>query len=203
MGKGKEDEDEILPTPEQAQAYAERARAAIALSRLDKYCASLPRSGYMSHASEHGCFVLPSLGQTLAAVEHPGGIGLGVPPLHASWIEDFPFDFIAATKTELFFVSKGFTWLGAEIPPLGISLGSLLPTSLLSRLCNQKTVDFFCIQGDVATAREGTTLRAGHPALVYLVPDDIEVMKTRQHFDKLANRNRTDTHSVISDHFLG
>ena len=203
MGKGKDEDDEILPTPEQAQAYAERARAAIALARLDKYCAGLPKTGYYSHTSEHGCFVLPSLGLSLVAVEHRGAVGLGMPTTHANWIEDFPLDFIAATKEELFFVSKGFSWLGSEVPALGISLGPILSSTLLSRLCNQNTVEFFCIKGDLGSATQGDAMRIERPALVYLVPDNMEVMKTRQHYEKMANSNRSDTHSVITDHFLG
>lgn len=203
MGKGKDDEEELLPTPEQAQAYAERARAAIALARFDKYCAGLPASQLASHQSEHGCIVMASLGQSIAAVEYAGGIGLAVPPAHANWIEDFPFDFVAVTRSEIFFVSKGFMWLGAEVPPISISLGSLMPTSLLARLCHQKLVNFFAVQKDIANAREGAPLRDKRPALLYQVPEGVEVMKTRQYFEKLERSSRTDQQTVIQDHFLG
>lgn len=202
MAKGK-DEDEVLPTPEQAQAYAERAQAAIALARFDKFCAGLPASSLASHASEHGCLMMATLGQSIAIVEYGTSVGLAVPPIHANWIEDFPFDFIAVTRSELFFVSKGFSWLGAEIPQMGISLGYLLPTTMLARLCNQKTVSFFMVRGPLATASEGSSMRDGRPVLVYQVPDGIEVLKTRQHFEKLAHNSRTDLEHVVQEHFLG
>ncbi len=203
MAKGKDDDDEILPTPEQAQAYAERARAVIALARFDKYCAGLPAAQISSHVAEHGCILLTSLGQTLAVVEYNGGVGLAAPAVHSNWLEDFPFDFIAVTKSELFFVTKGFTWLGAEVQPMGISMGSLLPTSALARLCHQSMVHFFSVKGDMANTFTGEPLRKDRPVPLYQVPENIEVLKTRQHFERIAMSNRTDQHTVITDHFLG
>ena len=124
MPKGsgkKDDDDELMPSPEQAQAYAQISHAAIALARLDKFCAGVPASQMASHASQQGCMVLQSLGQSMALVEYGGQVGLAVPPAHANWIHDFPFDFIAVTRSEMFFVSKGFTWLGSEDPLEGIA----------------------------------------------------------------------------------
>jgi|ERR1035437_2488245 hypothetical protein len=201
--KNTQDEDELLPTPEQAQAYAERARAAIALARFDRFCASLPASQMSAHPTQAGCIVLPNLGQSMVAVECGGEVGIGVPALHANWIEDFPFSCIAVTANDLFFVTKGFAWFGVEVPSIGISLGALIPGALLARLCQQKSVNFFTVEGDMIHAPGGTLLRDQRPVLVYLVPDNISIIATREHYESLANLARVDTQSVLTSHFLG
>lgn len=198
-----DDDDEIIPTPEQAQAYGEYARAAIALARFDKHCAGLPAVQLTSHTSEHGCVVLPSLGQSIALAEYGTQIGFALPPIHANWIEDLPIDFVAATQEELFFVLKGYTWLGTEILPMAISLGPLLSSGMLARLCNQEQVAFFGVHGPLISASEGIPMRKGKKSLVYQVPEGVEILKVRQHYEKLAHNSRTDSQHILETHFLG
>lgn len=204
MGKKKSDDDDDgpMPTPEQAQAYAERARAVIALARFDKFCAGLPVDQITSHPVHQGCISVQALGSSMLAVELGDEVGIGVPPIHAAWIEDFPFSCIAVTPTDLFFVTKGFTWLGSEIVPFAISLGSLIPSKLLARLCRQKTLRFFNVHGNLSTATEGELLRDQRPVPVYLVPEGGLVLTTRAHYEKLEISSRTDTQSRMNSHFL-
>lgn len=202
-GKSKDDDDEIIPSPEQAKAYGEYAQAVVALARFDRYCAGLSSSHMNSHPVERDCFTLPTLGQVCVLVEYSGVVGLGVPPVHANWLEGFPIDFVAVTRNELFLVTKGFSWLGADVPSIGVSLGGLLTSKLLAKMCSQKTMGFFCVDGPLIGAAGGLALRADRPAMVFHTVSGVELLKTRQHYEKLAHDGRTDLQSVLENHFLG
>ena len=202
MAKKTDDDDGPSPTPEQAQAYAERARAVIALARFDKFCAGLSFDQLTSHPVHQGCITVQALGTSMLAVELGDEVGIGVPPIYAAWIEDFPFNCIAVTATDLFFVTKGFTWLGSEIIPFAVSLGALIPSNLLARLCRQKTLRFFSISGNLATATSGELLRDQRPVPIYAVNDETGVLRTRSYYEKIELSSRTDTASRMNSHFL-
>jgi len=202
MGKKDADDDGPMPTPEQAQAYAERARAVIALARFDKFCAGLALNQLASHPVHQSCITVQALGISMLAVELGDEVGIGVPPIFAAWIEDFPFNCISITATDLFFVTKGFTWLGSEIVPFAVSLGSLVPSHLLARLCHQKTLRFYSIKGNLATATMGDLIRDQRPVSIYHVPDGGGVLNARSHYEKIELASRTDTQSRMNAHFL-
>ena len=206
MGRPSDDEDESLkPTQEQIDAYCQRAQATVALARLDKLCAHMPGSQMNSHPTQVGCILLASLSQAMVLVEYNDTVGVGVPPIYADWIEDLPFDFVAITEKELFFVTKTFTWLGSEIPEIGISLGHMMPSKALAKLCGQDSVDFFKVNLPISSTPEGQPLRSGRSVPVYQVPDTavgVGVLKVRSYYERLAAESRTDPHALLSNHFL-
>lgn len=199
-----DDEEELQPTDEQKRAYAQMSQAAIALSRMDKFLAQLPVSQIAAHTTQPNCIAVPALGNSMALVEIGREIGIAVPPALANWIEDFPFDFIAATSEELFFVSKGFTWLGSAVPPLGISLGPLIPTDMLAAMCAQETTSFYMVKKEeLANPQTGVRLRDRQPVRMFKVPDGGEVLHTRKHAETMSKSKSIDAQSQLAEHFLG
>lgn len=198
-------EDEFAPTPEQAEAYRQRTLAAIGLGRFDKFCAGLHSSQMKAHATQPNCIVVSTLGTSMAVVEYADGqIGIAVPPVHASWLDMFPFDFICATAEEVFFISKGFRWLNEDIPPIGISLGAMVPSEMLAKMCNQKSVRLFMVDGpDLSSPRKGTSLRAGNGVDVFHSQQDVPMFETRQHIEQLHRKSVFDPQAELQSHFVG
>ena len=203
MGKPQgEDDDEPMPTPEQAQAYAEYAQAVVAIARLSRYCGGLTASQMKSHPSQNGCIEIPALGNSMLVAKCRDEVVIAVPKIHANWIEHYPFSCVVATSTDLFFVSKGFKLLGTEIPPLGVSLGSLIPSELLAELCRQTKVNFYVVD-DISNAEGGAMLRESRPVPFFVEKPGVGVLQTREKYEAEAVVGRTDTHAILTSHFLG
>jgi len=206
MADHDQDEDnEFTPTPEQTEAYRQRTLAAIGLGRFDKFCAGLHSSQMKSHATQPNCMVVSTLSASMAVVEYADGqIGIAVPPVHAAWLDMFPFDFICATADEVFFISKGFRWLNEDIAPIGISLGTMVPSEMLAKMCNQKTVRLFMVEGaELSSPRKGTSLRDGNGVEVFHSQQGIPLFQTRQHFEQLHRTSNFDPQAELQSHFVG
>lgn len=206
MSDHDQDEDEeFTPTPEQQEAYRQRCMAAIGLGRFDKFCAGLHSSQLKAHPTEPNCVVVSLLGSSMSVVEYDDGkVGIAVPPLHASWLEDFPFDFICATASEVFFISKGYRWLNEDIDAIGISLGAMIPTEMLAKMCNQPNVQLFMVDDkDLANPRNGVLLREGSPVDVYQSQDAVPMFQTRHHFEHIGRETTFDPKANLHSHFVG
>ena len=204
----KDEDDEFTPTPEQTEAYRQRCMAAIGLGRFDKFCAGLHSSQLQAHTTQPNCVVVSVLGKSMAVVEYGDGeqskVGIAVPPLHASWLNTFPFDFICATAQEIFFISKGFRWLNEDISAIGISLGAMIPTELLAKMCNQASVSIFMVDGEnLANPKNGELLRDGSPVNVYQAQDAVPLFETKNHRDRIHRESNFDSQSNLHSHFVG
>lgn len=195
--------DEFTPTPELAEAYQQRFRAFIGLGLWDKYCASLQSPHSISaHQTQADCIVVPSLGAAFSVVECDDGFGIAVPRKHADWINVFPLDFIVATRSEIFFISKSFVWLNELHPALGISLGPMVASDLLARLCNSGTIKFY-IADDISQPTKGELLREGKSVPILKEKTGIPLFKTKISEDDRVRSENFGLKEQIHSHFLG
>ncbi|SFF34790.1 hypothetical protein, partial [Paracidovorax wautersii] len=191
------------PTEEQTQAYAERTKAFLGLTGFDSMVARLPHGGVSSHTFHPDCLVVPTLGACFTVVELEDlTIGIAVPKEHKAWINVFPFDFVAVSSKEVFFVSKSFTWLNSEMPATGISLGAMCESELLAKLCNQKVVQFYAA-ANVADIQEVTLIRPGAPVPVFHTLDSTPLFKTRSTYEARERAENVTESDHIRSHFMG
>lgn len=205
MADNDQEDDEFTPTPEQAEAYRQRTQATIGLGRFDRFCASLQSSQLQAHKTHPDCIVVSTLGNSMSVVEYDEGkVGIAVPPMHAAWIELFPFDFVCATATEIIFVSRLYKWLNEEVPVMGISLGAMVPSELLAKMCNQEAVQMFMVDNaDLANPKNGVLLRDGMPIEVFQAKDEVPLFKTRAHYERIKGETVFDPKSNLHSHFAG
>lgn len=203
MAKDDQEDDEFAPTEEQILAYGERTKAYLGLTGFDSMVARLPHGGVSTHTFHPDCLVVPALGACFTVVELQDlSIGIAVPKEHQSWLNVFPFDFIAVSSKEVFFVSKSFTWLNAEMPATGISLGSMRESELLAKMCSQKVVQFYSA-ANVADIREVKLIRPGAPVPVFHMLDEIPLFKTRSTYENRERAANVTESDQIRSYFMG
>lgn len=198
-----EEEDEFAPTPEQTEAYRQTVVAYLGHALYDAMAARLPANSIRAHTSQPDCVVIPSIGAALGVCEmEDKTIGIAVPALHAEWINAFAFDFIAVSRTEVFFVSKRFTWLQAEIPAFAISLGPMIPSELLAKMCDQRSVMFYAVD-NVAAPTTATLLRPNEPVLLFHTLDNVPLFETRSTYEERQKAESTDVNDAVQSFFQG
>jgi len=198
-----DEEDEFAPTAEQTEAYRQTVVAYMGHTLFDAMAARLPANSLRAHRMHPDCVVIPSLGAALAVCEmEDKTVGIAVPALHKDWINAFAFDFIAVSHNEVFFISKSFTWLNSEIQALAISLGPMIPSELLARMCNQRSVMFYAVD-DVANPTTTSLLRPDEPVLVFHTIEGVPLFQTRATYERRARAERIDPDDAVETFFQG
>ena len=182
----------IEPTPEQCEAYKQIALATLSMARFSKYCAGLPKESLFSHPTQPRCLVLPGLATEFTLVKLADQVALAARPHHTQWLKDWPFDFVAISANELFFVSKTFTWLNTTVEAMALSIGTLNPNPLLSDLAQQRNIGLFQI--DLPGVIDSVTpLHLGWTVPLYHTVAEVPLLGTRAHHDAMHARDETFT----------
>lgn len=195
------EKDEIVPTPEHIEANRQKFLAFLAHSLLDTHLARLATNDRIAHPTEPNCIVVPSLGSKMSVVETDDSVGIGVHKSLKAWLDNWPFDCIAVTAKEVFFVSKPYTWLGTETEAIGVSLGSMFPSELLARMSNQEDCVLYAL--DDSTPLSGDPLRDGAAIPVHKVQEGVPVLKTRAHAKVSQAKNNPSANDHVNAFYQG
>lgn len=196
-----DEDEELRPTEDQIRGFAQRVKGTISMLSFDKLCAGMTSQQFFNHSTEAGCLVIPQLANEIMLLEIDDEICLGVTKKNSIWMDGWPFDFIAATKKELFFVSKSYEWMQTKIPKIGVSTGPLPASKMLSRLCNQSQVYLYEVK-EPRVMHSASLMRDGEPVKVFKSLDGVSVKATREHYER-EGMNASDTaYSRTERHFL-